>query len=188
MLKRERGATPRVQEWELTKVFPEARQVVVENIVRYQNESKDLREAVKRKHLLIQEVLDRWTRWVLEALVVEVEGKGILKAREHIARLRRLLADFDGVRQSSTRFCEQDIERARAVPIETVIGVELQKSGDKFVGLCPIHQEKTPSFYVYTKTNTFHCFGCGAGGDIINLVKKLYGCSFVEAVNKLKNI
>jgi DNA primase catalytic core len=64
-------------------------------------------------------------------------------------------------------------------------GVKLRKKGTNFVGLCPFHKEKTPSFTINPKTNLYHCFGCNAGGDVIGFVCKKEGIGFREAVQKL---
>lgn len=61
----------------------------------------------------------------------------------------------------------------------------LKKSGDRFVGLCPIHSENTPSFSVTPATGTYHCFGCGAHGDVIHFMEEAYGMSFTDAVKAL---
>ena len=56
-----------------------------------------------------------------------------------------------------------------------VIGqyVQLRHRGRTYTGLCPFHNEKTPSFTVYPDTQSFYCFGCGAAGDVINFVRKI---------------
>jgi DNA primase len=54
--------------------------------------------------------------------------------------------------------------------------------------VCPFHQESVPSFYVYNKTQTFFCFGCRVGGDVISFIQKIEGISFVEAIEKLKSM
>ncbi len=64
-------------------------------------------------------------------------------------------------------------------------GVKLTKKGSNYVGLCPFHKEKTPSFTVNPKTNLYHCFGCNAGGDVIGFVTKKEGIGFREAYEKL---
>ena len=68
--------------------------------------------------------------------------------------------------------------------IVRVIGeyVRLKKSGQNFLGLCPFHQEKTPSFAVHPIKQIYHCFGCGAGGDVFKFVMELEKCAFPEAV------
>ena len=73
------------------------------------------------------------------------------------------------------------------VPLEGVIGkrVRLARRGRELLGLCPFHQEKTPSFTVNEDKGFFHCFGCGAHGDVIGFVMRDEGLSFPEAVERL---
>ena len=68
--------------------------------------------------------------------------------------------------------------------IVRVIGeyVRLKKTGQNFTGLCPFHQEKTPSFAVHPLKQIYHCFGCGVGGDVFQFVMELEKSSFPEAV------
>src|SRR5437773_2572424 len=63
--------------------------------------------------------------------------------------------------------------------------VRLRKSGGSFTGLCPFHQERTPSFTVSAARGTFKCFGCGEGGDAITFVMKIENVDFVEAIELL---
>ena len=63
--------------------------------------------------------------------------------------------------------------------------IQLKKSGQNWKGLCPFHQEKTPSFMVSQSKQIFHCFGCGAGGDVITFFLKHDSLSFHEAVTQL---
>jgi DNA primase len=63
--------------------------------------------------------------------------------------------------------------------------VQLRRSGGNFLGLCPFHGEKTPSFNVNPAREIFHCFGCGAGGNAFSFVMKMEGVSFPEAVKML---
>jgi len=68
--------------------------------------------------------------------------------------------------------------------IVRVVGeyVRLKKSGQNFAGLCPFHQEKTPSFNVHPVKQIYHCFGCGVGGDVFKFVMELEKCTFPEAI------
>ncbi len=61
----------------------------------------------------------------------------------------------------------------------------LKRAGRYYRGLCPFHSEKTPSFYVDPEKKLYHCFGCGAGGDVIKLVMEMERLSFAEALKKL---
>jgi DNA primase len=68
--------------------------------------------------------------------------------------------------------------------IVRVIGeyVRLKKTGQNFTGLCPFHQEKSPSFAVHPLRQIYHCFGCGVGGDVFQFVMEVDKCSFPEAI------
>lgn len=63
--------------------------------------------------------------------------------------------------------------------------VPLKRAGRNFKGLCPFHQEKTPSFMVTEEKQIFHCFGCGAGGDLFTFLMKLNSLTFPEALKEL---
>lgn len=63
--------------------------------------------------------------------------------------------------------------------------VRLKKRGRNFIGLCPFHNEKTPSFNVLEERGIFKCFGCGKGGDVYSFVMQIEGLTFPEAVRKL---
>lgn len=71
--------------------------------------------------------------------------------------------------------------------IVDIIGreVTLKKSGSNYMGLCPFHNEKTPSFSVNEGKQFYHCFGCGKSGDVIGFVQEYYKLPFMEAVEKL---
>ena len=63
--------------------------------------------------------------------------------------------------------------------------VHLKRSGRNFFGLCPFHNEKSPSFSVSPDKQIFHCFGCGVGGNVFTFLTKIEGINFVEAVQML---
>lgn len=86
------------------------------------------------------------------------------------------------------RIPEQKIEEIRnAADIVDIISghVHLRKRGKNFVGLCPFHQEKTPSFTVSEDKQIYHCFGCGAGGNAFKFLMEFKNISFVEAVEEI---
>lgn len=72
-------------------------------------------------------------------------------------------------------------------PIENVIGsyVSLKKQSRDYICLCPFHSEKTPSCHVHPSEGFFHCFGCGAGGDVITFIMKAENLQYIEAVKLL---
>lgn len=71
--------------------------------------------------------------------------------------------------------------------IEAVISpyVNLKRRGKNLVGLCPFHNEKTPSFTVYPENGSFYCFGCGVGGDVFTFTKLIENLDYIEAVRLL---
>ena len=86
------------------------------------------------------------------------------------------------------RIPEQKIEEIRnAADIVDIISghVHLRKRGKNFVGLCPFHQEKTPSFTVSEDKQIYHCFGCNAGGNVFKFLMEFKNISFVEAVEEI---
>ncbi|MFI2560863.1 DNA primase [Nocardia farcinica] len=87
------------------------------------------------------------------------------------------------------RLPDRDIAAIRdRVRIEDVVGeyVALKRAGaDSMKGLCPFHDEKSPSFHVRPNHGLFHCFGCGEGGDVYKFLQKIEHIGFVEAVEQL---
>jgi len=76
----------------------------------------------------------------------------------------------------------------RASPIEEVVacsGVTLRPNGRRLIGVCPFHDDGRPSLVVYPQNESYFCFGCGAGGDVIDFVARLHGVGFREAAAML---
>jgi DNA primase len=87
-----------------------------------------------------------------------------------------------------SRIPEETIQQVlAATDIVEVVGryVKLRRAGGNFVGLCPFHNEKSPSFNVSPSRSSYHCFGCGVGGTAIRFIMEHDGMSFVEAVKRL---
>jgi hypothetical protein len=66
--------------------------------------------------------------------------------------------------------------------------VKLKKAGHNFKGLCPFHNERTPSFIIYPEEKRYHCYGCQADGDVIGFVMKMENCDFKTAALKVGEI
>jgi DNA primase len=85
-------------------------------------------------------------------------------------------------------FVEEDLNevRERSDIVELISGyTQLRKAGSDFKGLCPFHQEKTPSFSVSPAKGLYHCHGCHAGGDVFTFLKEIEGLNFAEAAERL---
>ncbi|BFJ86744.1 DNA primase [Ruthenibacterium sp. CLA-JM-H11] len=81
-------------------------------------------------------------------------------------------------------YIEELVQRSDIVDVVQSY-VQLRHRGRTHTGLCPFHNEKTPSFVVYPETQSFYCFGCGTGGDVITFIKKINNVDYVEAVKTL---
>lgn len=73
------------------------------------------------------------------------------------------------------------------IDIEDIVSsyVSLKRHGSLFKGLCPFHNERTPSFTVYPETQSFYCFGCGAGGDAVSFIKRIENIDYIDALKYL---
>ena len=74
---------------------------------------------------------------------------------------------------------------ARRQACQAEAKTRLRKVGGRYTGLCPFHEERTPSFSVSPDRGTYHCFGCGVGGDAISFVRETEGLDFVGAIEWL---
>jgi DNA primase len=86
------------------------------------------------------------------------------------------------------RFSQESIERVKdAADIVEIVSAytDLRRSGQRFQGLCPFHDERTPSFSVSPAEKVYHCFGCGVGGDVFTFVEEKEGLAFADAVESL---
>jgi DNA primase len=86
------------------------------------------------------------------------------------------MANADAINEIKTRVGIVEVVQART---------PLQRSGRNYKGLCPFHGEKTPSFVVFPETQSYHCFGCGANGDIFAFVMNTEGLEFRDALARL---
>ena len=85
-------------------------------------------------------------------------------------------------------FSEELVEevRSRNDIVDVISGyVKLQKKGSSYFGLCPFHNEKSPSFSVSRQKQMYYCFGCGAGGNVITFIMEYENYTFAEAVRLL---
>ena len=100
---------------------------------------------------------------------------------------RHIVRRIDARRRKprSGRINDAQIQQARDVPLEELYEGKLYGRYKERKGLCPFHEERTPSFTIYTKDNHFHCYGCQAHGSAIDFVMLRDNCDFISSVKKL---
>jgi hypothetical protein len=96
--------------------------------------------------------------------------------------------EFTGKKVSRRYYSEEFLTELRSrADIVSLISeyVKLRKAGRRYVGLCPFHQEKTPSFSVDPDKQLFYCFGCGQGGNVFTFLMKMENLTFQDSVEEL---
>lgn len=117
----------------------------------------------------------------------------LTKSKQHVSPQAKYITATSARRCTEggrvcVRFTQNFIEEIKyRNKIEDVIAsyVNLKRAGSNYQGVCPFHSEKTPSFTVFPNTETFHCFGCGAGGDVISFIMRAENLEYPGAVEFL---
>lgn len=175
---------PKFTSKEIIEIFPEAvREIIPEKI-------KDL-EAMHNQIIgHIKDILRKTPKkdiWFYEIFITIFFLPKLFECEKRIRRLKSFYALSSKNNKNYIDF-EDDLEKAREYPILSIAERELKlrKNGNNYLALCPFHNEKSPSFYIYTSGNNYHCFGCGAHGDVISLTQQIYGLEFKEAIKLLQ--
>lgn len=168
---------------ELFIAFPEGKKIIPSLIKELCKTKDDLLDRIIEQNATINRASDDdnyryfWKSWYLTPL------RDDLKAVEQkLTRLRRQLRLIKGVPIPSGAINNDQIQAAKAVPIESIFSHTLRKTGNMLTGLCPFSAERTPSFFIYKNTNRCWCFGCQQGGNTIDTYMKLHDCDFKTAV------
>ena len=174
---------PKLTIKELFEIFPESAEVVETNL-------REEQQVFAEQVLLLKERItedrnrDEFTRWFLCELRKHFIGPALEQAWHRMERYRRELSVAHGDRRQETGIKPEDIADAKAVTIESLIQVK-RSNQIRVYAHCPFHDDKTPSFVIYKEENTFHCFGCGAHGDVMDFVMRRDGLSFRKAIRML---
>jgi len=173
------------------EAFPEAKEIIPEKVKEWEEIAKTaLVSCIQCQRVIKREAKDEISRMFWLEWVKWNEGKRLLDACIQLDRLTWLQLGHKSQESSFKRFGEA-MERARTADI---VGLaerylpKLRRSGRNYYACCVFHEEKTPSFYLYPETSSFHCFGCQAHGDAIDLVMKLENVDFKGAVRQLGGI
>jgi len=168
---------------ELFEIFPEAVEAVETNL-------REEERAFAEQVLLLKERIaedgnwDEFTHWFLREFRKHFVGPALEQSWRLICRYRWELAIARGDRQQRASVGPEEIATAKTTPIESLTEIKRSSQTRAYTN-CPFHDDRTPSFVVFKKENTFHCFGCGAHGDVIDFVMRREGVPFREAVKRL---
>lgn len=176
---------------ELLEVFPEAKEIIPLKIKELKIEINKINTRIKNflDHIYSLGV-DSFSIYFAESFAKHFMVSELLEYEKHLKRLQRLrsLLNPNKYKMPFNNF-QQKIDCARNYSIQELANskLDIRKSGKNFISLCPFHNEKTPSFFIFPQSNQFHCFGCGEHGDVIKLTMTLYSVEFKEAVLMLNN-
>ncbi len=174
-----------ISDQELFEIFPEAKEVIPEKLKEWEQKKDEITDIIKKKLKIIQDKSAKNNQWFWREWLKINEVEELANVDSHIARLKRQLALINGRKVFQNTITEEQIQTALNVPMQNLFNQKFRKSGGNLISLCPFHNEKSPSFYIYLKTNTCWCFGCQQGGNTIKSVRLLYGYSFREAIHYL---
>lgn len=176
---------PKVDGW---KGFEEElRDIIPNKISELQTYEIDLNRWARKAYKIIGEktLPDSFSRWFWTYFVACHESESVIieKWAGYWLNLWHELHPEDKPKLPPGRFTEWEIEKARSYDFDRLVP-DLRSFGHMRRGRCPFHEEKTPSFFVYSD-NHFHCFGCGVHGGAIDFVMQSEKLSFPEAVRRL---
>lgn len=180
---------PWYSEQELVSIFlPCSKEIILMKISDWEERRTEVKGRIKKVLREVKKTCPQY-KWFFKIFLSKFPEylPAVYECDKHIYRLKRQLAFLENKRTPLVNF-QIKLDRARVYPIYELARdkLDLRQVGRKFVALCPYHDEKTPSFTLYPETNTFHCYGCGAHGDVINLAQQLSGLTFKESVESLQ--
>lgn len=178
---------PRLTEKELVEAFAPSKEMIAEKIMDWSALRQSKVDKAKQALTASYESGDG-NHWFHEVMIKNLFVPEIMACDRYVSKLKRILGIISPKSGASRGIRQEDIDRARCHSIYEFARsrLQLKKSGGRYFSLCPFHSEKRPSFCIYPETNTFHCFGCQAHGDVITLIMHLDGISFPEAVRMLQ--
>src|SRR3990167_7477836 len=169
---------------QLLEIFPESKTYVSANLRRSVKElNKEITELeqgnINNHNLRFSAPADQ--KWIYQHIIEGVNEKIELLTKQ-LKRELFTISFLKGAKEiKAGKITEADVAQAKTIPIDSVYSGQLRRVGSTLVGKCPLHQERTGSFTIYTKTNRFWCFGESIGGDVIDLVSKQRNITFLEA-------
>lgn len=178
---------PRPTERQLVEIFCPSREMITQNLRTWEKKRLEvvtqMKAALKDIYRIEADAFSHWFGAYIVRLYLQPE---LEECSRQISRLKRILNILTPETVIGTH--QEAVEKARGYPIYDLARerLQLRKSGNKHLALCPFHEEKHASFYLYPETNSFHCFGCQESGDVIKLAMHLHAATFPEAVAMLQ--
>lgn len=184
-----RRSAPRMNLETIKAAFPdvyeaETRRTLFDDVEKYRRLTEKCRAMVES-----QRVSDPKTKKLLDLTIRNVAVPLVSQTRDRILKKLSMLGSSSP--QVRVRMTEEDRARAKAAPIVQVAewnGLHPRKVGSRFVILCPFHEDKHPSCTLYPETNSFYCYGCSTGGDVIRFTKNLRRENFLDTINYLNRL
>lgn len=187
---------------ELSVLFPEGKRVLLRNIRIYEREKNDYREMIQEFRdgvvaIARRDSLSSFFVWFWgDAYLRHFHLPHIIWIDKQLSRLHWQLSFYLNppavagavTVKGDTEDWELLVRTAKGTPIADIALPYLSRVrhvGRRITALCPFHTEKSASFAIFTDSNTYHCFGCGRGGDVIDFVMKRDQLPFRDAVKKL---
>lgn len=176
---------------ELLKIFPEIREIIPKKILESKRDIKEKKQEIKdRLKRLYHLKTDEFSEWFGEYLIKISLMPELTELEKRLFKQSNFqyLLNPNQKNYKQQKFKEK-VEVAKKYPIEELARskLTLRQIGKNFISICPIHNEKTPSFYIYPESNKYYCFGCQAKGDVITLTMLLCDLDFKNAVEMLQN-
>ena len=157
---------------ELKEIFPEILEIAPKRVKELESVLSELEDNYKKNELIGDSFEVIWEQ--------DRRDEELSKLKKQLMRFRRFLPAEDGV----FGFTDAELQDARDFPILDLVDSP-RRSGSMYTVFCPMHEERTPSCKIYTRDNSFWCFGCNKGGDTIAFVMARDGVDFVAAVKQL---
>ena len=181
---------PKLTDAEIIETFPEVKTIIPIKLSELKALKAEALEIISNRIELIDThtVGDDDARWFWRQWLKLNEGAELLYIERCIARLERQLRLVRAIKPPEGSLTDDMIEAARSTPIEDVCVQQYRRSSKSLLGLCPLHDERSASFHIYTEQNRCWCFGCNAGGDVIKLTMLLYDLDFKAAVYQLMGL
>lgn len=176
---------------ELLIIFPEAKKIIINKISEWEEKKRLQENIINLKLSFVKKIIATdFTYWFFIKWIECTDGEKLKEINHHLIRLKHQRYINSNKSNRPNHLNQDQIDSVLNIPFKDVAKkyVLLKKLGRLYIGLCPFHNEKNPSFYIYPDTNSFYCYGCQKGGNIITFLKLIEGYSFKQAVDLLLNI